>query len=109
MYTPEQEPGKGEGPLSPPLQLTKTAAQEDGGGEEDLQGEQRERRERDSWTLTTYMGCVLSSDWCGEGEVQPAPVVQSSSLKRRSPERSDSVRMRLTKVGMWTRCVCACV
>ncbi|XP_023205316.1 tensin-2 isoform X2 [Xiphophorus maculatus] len=45
------------------------------------------------------MGCVLSSDWCGEGEVQPVPVVQSSSLKRRSLERSDSVRMRLTKAG----------
>ncbi|KAM4737485.1 tensin-2 isoform 6-T6 [Anableps anableps] len=44
------------------------------------------------------MGCVLSSDWCGEGEVQPVPVVQSSSLKRRSLERSDSRRMRLTKV-----------
>lgn len=47
MYTPEREPGKGEGPRSPPLQLTKTAAQEDGGGEEDLQGEQTERRERE--------------------------------------------------------------
>ncbi|XP_007573424.1 tensin-2-like [Poecilia latipinna] len=43
------------------------------------------------------MGCVLSSDWCGEGEVQPVPVVQSSSLKRRSLERSDSSRMRLAK------------
>ncbi|XP_012704744.2 tensin-2 isoform X2 [Fundulus heteroclitus] len=45
------------------------------------------------------MGCVLSSDWCGEGEVQPLPVVRSSSLKRRSLERSDSSRMRLTKAG----------
>ncbi|KAM4563230.1 tensin-2 isoform 3-T4 [Odontesthes bonariensis] len=43
------------------------------------------------------MGCVLSSDWCGEGEVQPVPVVRSSSLKRRSLERSESGRMRLTK------------
>ncbi|XP_015236314.1 tensin-2 isoform X2 [Cyprinodon tularosa] len=45
------------------------------------------------------MGCVLSSDWCGEGEVQPVPVIRSSSVKRRSLERSDSTRMRLTKVG----------
>ncbi|XP_028264654.1 tensin-2 isoform X2 [Parambassis ranga] len=45
------------------------------------------------------MGCVLSSDWCGEGEVQPVPVVRNSSLKRRSLERSESGRMRLTKVG----------
>ncbi|XP_008303004.1 tensin-like C1 domain-containing phosphatase [Stegastes partitus] len=45
------------------------------------------------------MGCVLSSDWCGEAEVQPVPVVRSSSVKRRSPERSDSGRMRLTKAG----------
>ncbi|XP_047218492.1 tensin-2 isoform X6 [Girardinichthys multiradiatus] len=44
------------------------------------------------------MGCVLSSDWCGEEEVQPVLVVQSSSLKRRSLERSGSGRMRLTKV-----------
>ncbi|KAM9751400.1 LOW QUALITY PROTEIN: tensin-2 [Menidia menidia] len=43
------------------------------------------------------MGCVLSSDWCGEGEVQPVPVVRSSSVKRRSLERSESGRMRLTK------------
>ncbi|XP_037540952.1 tensin-2 [Nematolebias whitei] len=40
------------------------------------------------------MGCVLSSDWCGEGEVQPVAVVRSSSLKR-----SESGRMRLTKSG----------
>uniref|UniRef100_A0A672I2P7 Tensin 2a n=1 Tax=Salarias fasciatus TaxID=181472 RepID=A0A672I2P7_SALFA len=45
------------------------------------------------------MGCVLSSDWCGEGEVLPVPVVQSSSLKRRSLERRESGRMRLTKAG----------
>ncbi|XP_047218462.1 tensin-2 isoform X2 [Girardinichthys multiradiatus] len=45
------------------------------------------------------MGCVLSSDWCGEEEVQPVLVVQSSSLKRRSLERSGSGRMRLTKAG----------
>uniref|UniRef100_A0A3Q3KUK9 Tensin 2a n=1 Tax=Mastacembelus armatus TaxID=205130 RepID=A0A3Q3KUK9_9TELE len=45
------------------------------------------------------MGCVLSSDWCGEEEVQPVPVVRSSSLKRRSLERTDSGRMRLTKAG----------
>nr|XP_054602158.1 tensin-2 isoform X2 [Nothobranchius furzeri] len=46
------------------------------------------------------MGCVLSSDWCGVGEVQAVPVVRNSSLKRRSLERSDrSSRMRLTKAG----------
>nr|XP_046253713.1 tensin-2 isoform X2 [Scatophagus argus] len=45
------------------------------------------------------MGCVLSSDWCGEEEVQPLPVVRNSSLKRRSLERSESGRMRLTKGG----------
>ncbi|XP_040909830.1 tensin-2 isoform X2 [Toxotes jaculatrix] len=45
------------------------------------------------------MGCVLSSDWCGEEEVQPVPVVRNSSLKRRSLERSESGRMRLTKAG----------
>uniref|UniRef100_UPI0037E72891 tensin-2 isoform X3 n=1 Tax=Semicossyphus pulcher TaxID=241346 RepID=UPI0037E72891 len=45
------------------------------------------------------MGCVLSSDWCGEEEVLPVPVVRSSSLKRRSVERSESGRMRLTKGG----------
>ncbi|KAF3696540.1 Tensin-2 [Channa argus] len=45
------------------------------------------------------MGCVLSSDWCGEEEVQPVPVVRNSSLKRRSLERSESGRMRLTKTG----------
>ncbi|XP_059189177.1 tensin-2 isoform X2 [Centropristis striata] len=43
------------------------------------------------------MGCVLSSDWCGEEEVQPVAVVRSSSVKRRSLERSESSRMRLTK------------
>ena len=46
------------------------------------------------------MGCVLSSDWCGEEEVQPVPVVRNSSLKRRSLERSESGRMRLTKVSV---------
>ncbi|XP_019944848.2 tensin-2 isoform X1 [Paralichthys olivaceus] len=45
------------------------------------------------------MGCVLSSDWCGEEEVQPLPVVRDSPLKRRSLERSESGRMRLTKAG----------
>lgn len=45
------------------------------------------------------MGCVLSSDWCGEEEVQPVPVVRNSSLKR-SLERSESGRMRLTKVSV---------
>ncbi|XP_042348594.1 tensin-2-like [Plectropomus leopardus] len=45
------------------------------------------------------MGCVLSSDWCGEEEVQPVPVVRNPSLKRRSLERSESGRMRLTKGG----------
>ncbi|XP_034552747.1 tensin-2 isoform X4 [Notolabrus celidotus] len=41
------------------------------------------------------MGCVLSSDWCGEEEVLPVPVVRSSSLKTRTLERSESCRMRL--------------
>ncbi|KAM4610501.1 tensin-2 isoform 2-T2 [Polymixia lowei] len=46
------------------------------------------------------MGCVLSSDWCGEEELPAVPVVRSSSLRqRRSVERSDSSRMRLTKTG----------
>ncbi|XP_023259474.1 tensin-2 isoform X2 [Seriola lalandi dorsalis] len=45
------------------------------------------------------MGCVLSSDWCGEDEVQAVPVVRNPSLKRRSLERSESGRMRLTKTG----------
>ncbi|XP_047458266.1 tensin-2 isoform X2 [Mugil cephalus] len=45
------------------------------------------------------MGCVLSSDWCGEGEVQPVLVVRNPSVKRRSLERSESGRMRLTKAG----------
>ncbi|XP_041655722.1 tensin-2 isoform X2 [Cheilinus undulatus] len=45
------------------------------------------------------MGCVLSSDWCGEEEVLPVPVVRSSSLKTRSLERSESGRMRLMKGG----------
>ncbi|XP_035513290.1 tensin-2 [Morone saxatilis] len=44
------------------------------------------------------MGCVVSSDWCGEEEVQPVPV-RNPSLKRRSLERSESGRMRLTKGG----------
>lgn len=46
------------------------------------------------------MGCVLGSDWCGEEEVPVAPVVRSSSLKRRTLERSESARMRLTKVSL---------
>ncbi|XP_034001161.1 tensin-2 isoform X1 [Trematomus bernacchii] len=46
------------------------------------------------------MGCVLSSDWCGEEEVQPVLAVgRNPSLKRRSLERSESARMRLTKGG----------
>ncbi|XP_027144711.1 tensin-2 isoform X4 [Larimichthys crocea] len=45
------------------------------------------------------MGCVLSTDWCGEEEVQPVPVVRNPSLKNRSLERSESGRMRLTKGG----------
>ncbi|XP_060931528.1 tensin-2 isoform X1 [Limanda limanda] len=45
------------------------------------------------------MGCVLSSDGCGGEEVQPLPVVRDSTLKRRSLERSESGRMRLTKAG----------
>uniref|UniRef100_A0A665X771 Tensin 2a n=1 Tax=Echeneis naucrates TaxID=173247 RepID=A0A665X771_ECHNA len=44
------------------------------------------------------MGCVLSSDWCGEEEVQPVLVVRNSSLNR-SLERSERGRMRLTKTG----------
>lgn len=48
----------------------------------------------------TLMGCVLSSDWCAVDEVQPVPVARSSSLKRRSLERSDSSRMRLQKVSV---------
>lgn len=54
------------------------------------------KNDTESRTLSTYMGCVLSSDWCGEEEVQP--VVRNSSLKR-SLERSESGRMRLTKAG----------
>ncbi|KAM6924700.1 tensin-2 [Xenentodon cancila] len=45
------------------------------------------------------MGCALSSDWCGEGEVQPVPVVRSSSVNRRSLKRNESGRMRLMKSG----------
>ncbi|XP_069550214.1 tensin-2 isoform X2 [Brachyistius frenatus] len=40
------------------------------------------------------MGCVLSLDWCGEGEVKPVLVVRNPSLKR-----SESGRMRLMKAG----------
>ncbi|XP_044066252.1 tensin-2 isoform X3 [Siniperca chuatsi] len=43
------------------------------------------------------MGCALSSDLCGEEEVQLVPVVRNSNPKRRSLERSESGRMRLTK------------
>ncbi|XP_056278553.1 tensin-2 isoform X2 [Pseudoliparis swirei] len=46
------------------------------------------------------MGCVLSTQWSGEDEAaRPVPVVRSSSLKRRSLERSESGRMRTTKGG----------
>ncbi|KAM3617694.1 uncharacterized protein V6R79_009817 [Siganus canaliculatus] len=45
------------------------------------------------------MGCVLSSDFCGEEEVQAVALARTSSVKRRSLERSDSGRMRLTKGG----------
>ncbi|XP_068184787.1 tensin-2 isoform X2 [Antennarius striatus] len=44
------------------------------------------------------MGCILGSEQCGEEEVQPV-LVRNSSLKRRSLERSDSGKMRLTKGG----------
>lgn len=82
-----------------------------GQGKQDREGvRRREDRQRDkreeeeevpkSRTPSTYMGCVLSTDWCGEEEVQPVPVVRSSSLKRRSLERSESGRMRLTKVSV---------
>ncbi|XP_026224587.1 tensin-2 isoform X3 [Anabas testudineus] len=77
-----------------------------GQAEEDREGVRRRedrRREEEkvlkSRTPATYMGCVLSSDWCGEEEVQPVPVVRSSSVKRRTLERSESGRMRLTKAG----------
>ncbi|XP_010891699.2 tensin-2 isoform X1 [Esox lucius] len=43
------------------------------------------------------MGCALSADLCGE-EAEPEPVARGS-LKRRSPERTSSGRMRLTKAG----------
>lgn len=78
-----------------------------GQAEEDREGVRRRedrRREEEkvlkSRTPATYMGCVLSSDWCGEEEVQPVPVVRSSSVKRRTLERSESGRMRLTKVSV---------
>ncbi|XP_061536770.1 tensin-2-like isoform X2 [Phycodurus eques] len=45
------------------------------------------------------MGCVLSSDWCGEDVVQAVPVVRSPSVKTRSLDRSDSGRLRLMKSG----------
>ncbi|XP_077573066.1 tensin-2 isoform X1 [Stigmatopora nigra] len=45
------------------------------------------------------MGCILSSDWCGEDLVQAVPVVRNSYVKSRSLERSDSARMRLMKSG----------
>ncbi|XP_054638050.1 tensin-2 isoform X2 [Dunckerocampus dactyliophorus] len=45
------------------------------------------------------MGCVLSSDWCGEDVVQAVPVVRTPSVKSRSLERSDSGRMRLMKAA----------
>ncbi|XP_051906602.1 tensin-2-like isoform X3 [Hippocampus zosterae] len=43
------------------------------------------------------MGCVLSSDWCGEDVVQAVPVVRNPSVRSRSLERSDSGTMRLMK------------
>ncbi|KAM6977759.1 tensin-2 [Aplochiton taeniatus] len=43
------------------------------------------------------MGCALS--WDGRGEDVEQPVVVRGSLKRRSPERSDSYRMRMTKTA----------
>lgn len=61
--------------------------------------EEEEEQVRRVQGPSTHMGCVLSSDWCGEEEVQPVPVVRSSSLKR-SLERSESGRMRLTKVSV---------
>ncbi|KAG7239863.1 hypothetical protein INR49_030597 [Caranx melampygus] len=64
---------------------------------EEEEEEEEEEKVSESRTLSTYMGCVLSSDWCGEEEVQPVPVVRNPSLKRRSLERSESGRMRLTK------------
>ncbi|KAM9855965.1 tensin-2 [Aulostomus maculatus] len=45
------------------------------------------------------MGCVLSSDFCGEEEVHPVVVVRNASVKGRSLDRSDSGRMRLMKAG----------
>lgn len=107
----DREPGKGEG--RPSIQLTKTAVQEldspsrvrevkatkrdrgGGGGAGRTDGDRKASR-----TSSSHMGCVLSSDWCGEGVVQPVPVVRSSSLHRRSLERSESGRMRLTKVSV---------
>lgn len=101
---------KGDGPPGP-FQLTKTAAQEPGAGAclKDREGERTEGErggeERSKvQDPSTYMGCVLSSDWCGEEEVQSVPVVRHSSLKRRSLERRESGRMRLTKVSVCMQC-----
>lgn len=105
----DQEPGKEEG--RPSIQLTKTAAREleSPSRIQEVKAAQRDRRggagrtdggKKASRTSSSHMGCALSSDWCGEGVVQPVPVVRSSSLHRRSLERSDSGRMRLTKVSV---------
>uniref|UniRef100_A0A3P9JZX7 Tensin 2 n=2 Tax=Oryzias latipes TaxID=8090 RepID=A0A3P9JZX7_ORYLA len=104
----DQEPEKEEG--RPSIQLTKTAAREleSPSRIQEVKATQRDRRggagrtdggKKPSRTLSSHMGCALSSDWCGEGVVQPVPVVRSSSLHRRSLQRSDSGRMRLTKSG----------
>ncbi|XP_061689415.1 tensin-2 isoform X2 [Syngnathoides biaculeatus] len=62
------------------------------------QVDRRGRRPRGQ-SPSTHMGCVLSSDWCGEDVVQAIPVVRSPSVKSRSLERSDSAGMRLMKSG----------
>ncbi|XP_061128046.1 tensin-2-like isoform X1 [Syngnathus typhle] len=45
------------------------------------------------------MGCILSSDWCGEDVVAAVPLVRSPSQRSRSLDRSDSGRMKLMKSG----------
>lgn len=78
---------------------------ERGGG---IEGHKREEKTSKVRGPSSHMGCVVSTDWCGEDEVRAVPVVRSSSLKRRSLERSDSSKMRLTKVSVCAlfRCVC---
>ncbi|CDQ73807.1 unnamed protein product [Oncorhynchus mykiss] len=44
------------------------------------------------------MGCALSAEPCCGEEAEPVPLVRGS-LKRRGPERSNSVKMKLTKTG----------